>query len=136
MKIRHITVITILLVIFLALSSCELLPDIWLGVIIDDWYKNADPDDTLHIEYTLVNRGSVRLENVKVKFGIDDDSDLDVLGNELIDWTPNPGVDIAVDDSYSDSVDSVYDYDPVDGDPAAEHVFIYDVGMDNPPDQE
>ena len=136
MIIRHITVITILLIIFLALSSCEVIPDIWLGVTIDDWYKNADPDDTIHIEYTLVNRGSVDLENVQVRFGIDDDSDLDVLWNELIGWTPVTGVDIAVNDSYSDSVDSVFHYDPVDLDPAAEHVFVYDVSMDNPPDEE
>ena len=134
MKIKYITVITILLIIFLALSSCQRLPDIWLGVIIDDWYKNADPVDTLHIEYTLVNRGNVYLENVRVKFGIDDDSDLNVLYNELTDWTPKSGVNIAVNDSYSGSVDSVYDYGA--GDPAVEHVFVYDVGMDNPPDQE
>ena len=135
MEIRCITVIMIFLMIFLALASCNRPPDIWLGVTIDDWYKNVTPDDTLHIEYTLVNKGNVALENVQVRIGIDDDSDSDVLWNELIDWTPHPGVYLSIDESYSDSVDSVYDYDPDDGDPAAEHVFVYDVGMDNPPDE-
>jgi len=119
---------------FLGLQSCNLLPpEIQLAVEITDY--NYDMDDTVIIEYTMTNVGDTDLTNCKVQFGIDevfgDVGGVWIYYDEITDWDPNPGVDLAQGESYSGVLNSLEAY-PLDVD----YVGVYAVGFDNPKDEE
>ncbi len=93
MKGKYIGIIAFLLVIVLLIASCDLFaPDLVLRVV--------DPSYTIigtnvEREFKLKNTGSERLQNCKVKWGVDS-MDAGIEYDETTDWAPTFGVDLGL----------------------------------------
>ena len=96
MKVKYIGIIAFLLVIVLLIASCDLFaPDLVLQVVNPSYTITDLVNGVVEITFELKNTGSERLQNCKVKWGVDS-MDLGIEWDEITDWAPPFGVDVGV----------------------------------------
>ena len=93
MKSKYIGIIAFLFVIVLFIASCELFaPDLVLRVVNPSYEIIGN---NVKISFQLYNSGSERLQNCKVKWGVDS-MDVGIEYDETTVWAPTFGVDLGV----------------------------------------